>query len=108
MDFIILVLSKFKTKLVATNHLIVWEWTKFDNEQKSPIYLLYILILVSWANNIGSDTEFILRESSFIYIMNSRGPRIDPWGTPCFSVPQSGNFELNEDVTSTFCLLLVK
>jgi len=29
------------------------------------------------ANNIGSDTEFILRERSFICIMNNNGPRID-------------------------------
>jgi len=44
---------------------------------------------VSSANNIGSHTEFILRGRSFIYIMNNRGPRIDPWGAPCFNVPQS-------------------
>jgi len=37
------------------------------------------MTLVSSANNIGSLTEFILRERSFIYIMNKRGPRIDPW-----------------------------
>ena len=47
------------------------------------------MTLVSSANNIGSDTEFILRGRSFIYIMNKRGPRIDPWETPCFNVPQS-------------------
>jgi len=42
---------------------------------------------VASANNIGSDIEFILRESSFIYTTNIRGTRIDPWGIPCFSVP---------------------
>ena len=41
------------------------------------------------SNNIGSDTEFILWGRSFIYIMNSKGPRTDPGGTPCYSVPQS-------------------
>jgi len=47
------------------------------------------------ANNIVSKTKFILRGRSFIYVMNNRGPRIDPWGTPAFSVPQAEkNFEL--------------
>jgi hypothetical protein len=23
-----------------------------------------------------------------VYVMNNRGPRTDPWGKPCFSVPQ--------------------
>ena len=39
------------------------------------------MMLESSANNISSDTEFILRGRSFIYIMNNKGPRIDPWGT---------------------------
>ena len=34
---------------------------------------------VASANNIGSDIEFILRESSFTYAMNMRGTRIDPF-----------------------------
>jgi hypothetical protein len=41
------------------------------------------MTLVSSANSIGSDTEFIPRGRSYIYIhlyvMNNRGPRIDPW-----------------------------
>jgi hypothetical protein len=48
------------------------------------------MALVSSANNISSDTEFILRGRSFICIMNNKGPRTDPWGTLCFIVPQSG------------------
>ena len=32
--------------------------------------------------NARSDLEYILRRRSFIYTMNTRGPRIDPWGTP--------------------------
>jgi hypothetical protein len=47
------------------------------------------MIIVSSANSIDSDIEFLLRGRSFIYVMNNRGPRIDPYGTPCFSVPQS-------------------
>jgi len=29
MDFVIFVLSRFGTKLLATDHLIIWERTKF-------------------------------------------------------------------------------
>ena len=87
-NFIIFFLSQSRTKLLAANHLIIWERTKYDTEQKSLKFLLKVMTLVSSANDIGSDTEFILRGRSFIYIMNNRGPRIDPWGTPCFIVPQ--------------------
>jgi hypothetical protein len=58
-------------------------------EQKSPKFLLEIMILVSSANNIGSDIEFILRGRSFIYIRKNKDPRTDSWGNPCFNVPQS-------------------
>jgi hypothetical protein len=30
----------------------------------------------------GSDKVFIVGRRSFIYIMKSKGPRIDHWGTP--------------------------
>jgi hypothetical protein len=86
MNFIIFVLSKCRTKLLAANHLIIWERTKFDTELKSLKFLLEIMILVSPANNIGSDTEFVLRGRSFIYVMNNRGHRIDLCKTPCFNV----------------------
>jgi hypothetical protein len=47
------------------------------------------MTLVSSANNIGSDTEFILMGRSVIHIMTNSGPGTDPWGTPCFNVTQS-------------------
>jgi len=58
------------------------------NEQNYWKFLLEILTLVSLANNIGSDTEFIFRGRSIIHTMNNLGPGIDPWGTPCFNVTQ--------------------
>jgi len=110
MNFIILVLSKFRNKLLAANHLIIWGRTKFKNEEKSSKFLLEIVTVVSSANNIGSDTEFILRGRLFIYIMNNRDHRINPWGTPCFSLPQSETKirAVLDDLTSTFCHMLVK
>ena len=49
------------------------------------------MTLVVSANKIVSDTEFILRGRSFIYIMNNRGPRTDPWRTPRFNTPLREN-----------------
>jgi hypothetical protein len=55
----------------------------FDLAQKSSKFLLEIMTLVSSAN-MGSVKVFIVGGKSFMYIMKSKGPRIDPWGTPCF------------------------
>ena len=60
MNFIMFVLSKFRTEVLAANHLILCKRTKFDTKQNLK-FLLEIMTLVSLANNIGSDTEFILR-----------------------------------------------
>jgi len=109
MNFNVLVLSKFRTKLSATNHLIISDRTKFDSEQIFSKLLLAITTLVSTANNIHSDAEFIVKEMPFIYTMNDRDPRIDPWELHVSICPtQRKNVELNYVVTSTSCLLLVK
>jgi hypothetical protein len=56
---------------------------------------------------IDSYTKFIPRGKTFIYILNSTGPRPDPWGIPRFNVPHSEkkNYVKLSDVTSAFCLL---
>ena len=64
-NFIIFILPKFLTKLLAANHLIIFETAEFDTEQKSSKFMLDIMTLVSSVNNIDSDTEF-LRGRSFI------------------------------------------
>jgi hypothetical protein len=51
--------------------------------------LLEIITLVSSANNIGSEGEFILKGTSFLYTKNNTGPRIEPWRTPSFTIRQS-------------------
>ena len=93
MNFIILVLSRFTTKLLAANHLVIWERTKYVTAQKSSKFLLEIMALVLSANNTVPDTDLILRGRLFmyiyIYIKNNTGPRIHPWIPPCFIVPQS-------------------
>ena len=72
--------------------------------------MLEIIILVSSANNIDFDIEFILRRRSFVYIMNNKSHRIDPWGKSMFQcTPVREQFlVVLGDFTSTFCLLLVK
>jgi hypothetical protein len=49
------VLSKFRTKLLAANHLIVWQRTKFDTEQKSSKFLLEELILGEFPISVYSN-----------------------------------------------------
>jgi len=46
MNFIIFVYSKFRTKLLAANHLIILERPKFNTEQKYSKFLLEIMKLV--------------------------------------------------------------
>jgi hypothetical protein len=64
----------------------------FDIAEKSSKFLLEIITLVSSANKIGSDKVFIVGDRSCVYSMNSKDPKIDLWGTPCFTVP---HFEEN-------------
>jgi hypothetical protein len=46
------------------------------------------MTLVSSANDIGSEGEFILRGRLLMYVQNNKGPRIEPWGTPRFTIPK--------------------
>jgi hypothetical protein len=92
MNFIIFILPKFRTKLLAANHLIIQKRTKFDTKHKYWKFLLEIMTLVSSANNIGCDTELILEGMSVIHIMNNSGPGTDPWGTSCFNVTHTKKF----------------
>jgi hypothetical protein len=64
------------------------ENTLFAVAQKSSNLLLEIITLVSSANSMGFHDLLIVGGRSFIYIMKSKGPRIDPWGIPCFIIPQ--------------------
>ena len=89
MDFIIFALSRFRTNLLAPNHLITWKRTDLAIEQNSSKFLLELMTLASSANNISSEREFVLCGRSCMCIKNNKGPRIEPWGTPCFTIPLS-------------------
>jgi hypothetical protein len=44
--------------------------------------------LVSSAKIIGDEVVFMILGQSFIYNKKRRGPKIEPWGTPCLTVAQ--------------------
>jgi len=73
--------------------------TVFDIAEKSSKFFLEISTL--------SDKVSIIGGRSFIYIMKNKGPKIDPWGTPRFTV---AHFEKNfsKDFISVFCFLFVR
>jgi hypothetical protein len=55
---------------------------------------------------MGSDKAFIVGGRSFIYIIENKGPKIDPWGTPRLTVP---HFEENFcKFISVFCSLSIR
>jgi hypothetical protein len=55
LNFIMVVLSRFRTKLCASHYLVVWERTNFDTAQKWSKCLLEIMTLVLYASIVGSD-----------------------------------------------------
>jgi hypothetical protein len=68
------------------------------------------MTLVSSTYIMGYDNICIVEGRSFMYVMKSKGPKIDPWGTPCVAVPQ---LEMKFGVAldgfiSTSCFLFVK
>jgi hypothetical protein len=73
----------------------------FDIAEKSSRTLPEIITLVSSVNKMDSDKVFIVAGRSFIYIKKSKDVKIDPWRTPCFTVP---HFEenLSNDFISVF------
>ena len=85
MDFILFVLSKIISKLLAENYLVIRERIKLDSAQKSSKFLPQIIMtLESSANNIGSDTAFIVRGRSYILWTMEDLELIDPWGNSTF------------------------
>jgi hypothetical protein len=77
----------------------------FDLVEKSSTFLLEIVTLVSSVNKMVSDEILIVGGRSFIYVMKSKGPKIDPWGTPCFPLPHfEENFSNDSIQFFVFCL----
>jgi hypothetical protein len=88
LDCIIIIFCRFKASFLAVNHSLIWERTVFHIVQKSPKFLLEIMTLMQSANIMGFDKLVIVGGRSFMCIIKSKVPRIDLWGTSCFTVPQ--------------------
>jgi hypothetical protein len=76
----------------------------FDTVEKSSTFLLEVITLASSANKMGSDKVFIVEGRPFIYINESKFPKIDPWGTPCFTVPHFEENFSNNFICFLFCI----
>jgi hypothetical protein len=73
--------------LCVMNHSLIWERTVCEIVQKSKIFTRnYDTRVIS--NIMGFSKLFIVGGRSFMYVIKSKVPRIDPWGTACFAVPQ--------------------
>jgi len=77
------ILSKFRFNLLAVN---LCEAELCLTLEKSSRVWLEIITLVSSVYVIFSDKLCILGRRSFMYVMKSKGSRIDLWGTPYFVV----------------------
>jgi hypothetical protein len=40
-------------------------------------------------STLSRNYDTLVIKNSFLYIMKNTGLRVEPWGTPCFIVPQS-------------------
>jgi hypothetical protein len=63
-NFTVFFISKFWTDLLPANHLIIWERTKFHNEQKSSKILLEIMTLVININWLECDSKWSRKQVS--------------------------------------------
>jgi hypothetical protein len=45
---------------------------------------------------MGYDKVFSVGGRSFMYIMESKGPKVGPWGTPCFILPHFVEYFCND------------
>ena len=75
------VLEIFKENLLALNQFVTFLSSSFNVSKRYPILESEINKFVSSANIIGVSLLELLK-SSFIYMRNKSGPRIEPCGTP--------------------------
>src|SRR6218665_1640501 len=93
------VLSKFKESLLTKNQSLIFNNSSLIIRTSSPQDAWELKTLVSSANNIKYKVgEIFVR--SLMYRMNSKGPRLDPWGTPQFIQLRSDHVPLQK----TFCI----
>jgi len=79
------VLLQFSVKRLLQNQLVISVITELILFLNSSGLVFDIIMAVSSAHSIGLANLFMLKERSFICIRNSKGPNIEPCGTPCFT-----------------------
>jgi len=75
-------------KRLLRNQLVISVITELILSLNSFGVVFDIIMVMSSANSIGLANLFMLKERSFIYIINSKGPNIEPCGTQCFTCTQ--------------------
>jgi hypothetical protein len=81
------VLSKFSERLLALNHVFKYSNMVVMSLIKSVGLELVTIILVSSVKRTGLDLSLTKFGKSFIYRRKSKGPSMDPCGTPCLILP---------------------
>jgi len=81
--------SQFKDIRFVANHSCISCRALFASFLKFTGSGFEIIKLVSSATKTKLLLVFTREGRSFIYKRKSRGPSIDPWGTPCVILPQS-------------------
>jgi len=80
------VFSMLRDRRLALNHEFKSERVLYSTVLSSAWFELVIIELVSSAKSTIFEFIPANKGKSFIYIINSKGPRIEPWGTPCVTV----------------------
>ena len=107
-DFIIIVLSKFRTKLLAANHLIKWDRTKFDTQKPPSKFLLEMMTLASSVYIVLIQNLFSGRGRLYmLWTVQSLEFILGEFHVSMYPI-QRKKFQLNSNITSNFCLLWVK
>jgi hypothetical protein len=86
------VVSKFNESKFALNRFILLMKTDFKLFPSTALFKLLMIMLISSENRVvkGFAVMFenlMINDRSLIYSRKSNGHKIDPWGTPCFIVP---------------------
>jgi len=90
------VLFRFNAIKFSWNHSFIRLITIFNSLWSCSLLLFFIIILVSSANMIGVAEGSTTLGKSFIYNKKSKGPKIEPCGTPWVIFIQFDNAVLLE------------
>jgi hypothetical protein len=100
-----LVFSKFNTNILIWNHLFNHCTAEFISFSNNLISEFVIIRLVSSAYKTGLETSDITLGISLMYKVKSKGPSMDPWGTPTVTGSHLEQYLFESELTNTLCYL---